>query len=346
MRAVVFVEAGRVRIDDVADPAIETGGDAVIRVTRAGICGSDLHLFHGKAPLYEGEGMGHEAVGVIESIGGQVRSANVGDRVVVSFTVACGSCWFCAAGQTGLCEEAAIFGTGMFGGSLPGAQAERLRVPHADVNLRKVPDGIDDERALFVSDVLTTGVYAADLAGLTGGETVAVIGAGPVGVACAQALAAAGPAAVFLLDRDPTRLAFAATSGATPIHVEKHNPQMALAEVTGDRGADVVIDAVGSPAAFTTALDVVRRGGRVVVVGLYAGETVEAQLGVYWSRGLDLRFAGPCPVHTYWDRAMRGLADGSLDPSPLVSHRLGLDEAQRGYELFASRAATKVVLVP
>jgi len=346
VRAVVFVEPGRVRVDDVADPTIEAADDAVIRVVAAGICGSDLHLFHGKAPLYEGEGMGHEAVGVIESTGADVGTVRVGERVVVSFSVACGRCWFCAAGQTGLCDTAAIFGTGLFGGSLPGAQAERLRVPHADVNLRRIPDAVDDERALFVSDVLTTGVYSAELAGLTGGETVAVVGAGPVGLACAQALSVSDRVDVYLLDRDPARLALAAAFGAMPVHVDERNPQMALAEVTGDRGADVVIDAVGSPDAFTTALDVVRRGGRVVVVGLYAAETVEVQLGVFWSRGVDLRFAGPCPVHACWDRALQGLIDGSFDPSPLVSHRLRLEEAQRGYELFAAREATKVLLLP
>jgi 2-desacetyl-2-hydroxyethyl bacteriochlorophyllide A dehydrogenase len=345
VRAVVYADVGRVRVDDVPEPHPVSETDAVIRVTHAGICGSDMHFFHGKAPLYAGEPMGHEAVGVVEEVGDAVRRARPGDRVVVSFTVACGACWFCAHGQTSLCETAAIFGTGLFGGELPGAQAERLRVPRADVNLLPIPDGVDDERALFVGDVATTARYVADLALPTAGETVAVVGVGPVGLLVVQALRRSD-ASVVALDRDERRLTAAAAWGATPVHVDERNPQMALASVTGDRGADVAIDAVGAPAAFATAVDVVRRGGRVVVAGMYAGETVAVQLGTYWVRGLDVRFAGVCPVHTHWDATMADVAAGRLDPSSLISHRLPLEDAQEGYELFDRREATKVLLTP
>jgi threonine dehydrogenase-like Zn-dependent dehydrogenase len=345
VRAVVYADVGKVRIDDVRDARVERDDDAVIRVTRTAICGSDMHFFHGKAPLYPGEPMGHEAVGVVEAVGTGVSRFTVGDRVVVSFTVACGACWFCTHGRSSLCDDAAIFGTGMFGGELPGAQAERLRVPHADVNLLTIPDEVDDDRAVFVGDVATTARYVAGLAAPADGATVAVVGAGPVGLLVIQALASSG-AVVIALDRDVTRLEAAAVWGATPVNVDERNPQMALAAVTDDRGADVSIDAVGSPSAFESAVQVTRRGGRVVVAGMYAGETVDVQLGTYWVRGLDVRFAGVCPVHAHWEATMSDVAAGRLDPSPLISHRLGLADAQRGYELFDRREATKVLLSP
>lgn len=346
MRAVVADGIGRVRVDDVQEPTVRDAADAVVRITVSAICGSDLHFFNGKAPLESGEGMGHEAVGVVESVGEAVRHVRRGDRVVVAFVVACGACWFCDRGQTGLCEQSAVFGTGLFGGGMPGAQAERLRVPVADVNLLPIPADIDDERAVFVADVLTTAVYTATLASAASSDTVAVVGAGPVGLLSAQALAATGVARVLVLDRDADRLVLASRAGAATVDVGRRNPQTAVADLTGGRGADVAIDAVGHPDAFATALDVVRRGGRVVVVGMYAGESVETQLGVWWARGLDVRFAGVCPVHAHWHEAMRLLATGAVDPLPLVSHRLRLSDAQAGYDLFDRREATKVMLRP
>lgn len=346
MRAVVFDAVGRVRVAEVPDPVIEGPGDAVVRVTLSAICGSDLHFLHGKTPLDPGEGIGHEAVGVVESVGGDVAGVGPGDRVVVSFQIACGRCWFCGRGQTQLCEHFRTLGAGAFGGSLPGAQAERLRVPDADVNLLTIPDGMDDEDAIFVGDIATSGHYAASLAGIGPDDVVAVVGAGPVGFFCVQAARALGARRVFALDREPDRLALAAAVGAEPVHVDERHPATVLAEATDGRGADAVIDAVGSVAAFETAADVVRRGGRVVVLGVYASETVELQLGVYWARALDVRFAGITPVHTWWRETMAAVADGRIDPRPLVSHRLPLAEAARGYELFAAREATKVLLVP
>jgi len=192
MRAVVFEDVGRVRVDDVAEPAIEEPGDAVMRVTRSAICGSDLHFFHGKAPMSPGEGIGHEAVGVVEEVGSDVTSFTAGDRVVVSFDIACGACWFCERGQTQLCEDFRNLGAGAFGGGLPGAQAERLRVPVADVNLLRVPDRVDDEAAIFVGDVLTTGWYAASIAEIGVQDSVAVVGLGPVGFYTVQAALAHG----------------------------------------------------------------------------------------------------------------------------------------------------------
>jgi len=346
VRAVVFDAVGRVRVADVEDPVIEEPRDAIVRVTLSAICGSDLHFLHGKTPIEPGEGIGHEAVGVVESVGAEAAGIEPGDRVVVSFNVVCGRCWFCRNGQTQLCEDFRNFGAGTFGGSLPGAQAERLRVPNADVNLLSIPQGVEDEAALFVGDIATSGYYAASLGAIGPEDVVAVVGAGPVGFFCVQAARALGARRVFALDREPERLALAARVGAEPVHVGERHPATVLAEATDGRGADVVIEAVGSVAAFETAADVVRRGGRVVILGVYASETVELQLGVYWARALDLRFAGVTPIHAWWGRTLDAIGDGRIDPRPLVSHRLPLEEAARGYELFAAREATKVLLIP
>jgi threonine dehydrogenase-like Zn-dependent dehydrogenase len=219
-------------------------------------------------------------------------------------------------------------------------------VPFADTNLLAIPDEVDDERALFVGDVLTTGLYGASLAAVSPEETAAVVGLGPVGYCTVQALFALGARTVFGIDVDPARRALAEAAGAIPVDAVRVNPQMVLARATQDRGADAVIEAVGSSPAYETSVDVVRRGGRVVVVGMYAGEVTELQLGVYWARALSVRFAGLCPTHAYWQRTMALLAAGRLDPSPIVSHRLSLEEAAEGYELFDRRLATKVLLAP
>jgi threonine dehydrogenase-like Zn-dependent dehydrogenase len=346
VRAVVFDGVREVRVTDVPDPEIEEPGDAVVRVTRTAICGSDLHFFHGKAPIDPGDVLGHEAVGIVESIGADVQRFSPGDRVVVAFNIACGVCWFCRRGEMQLCDDFRNLGAGAFGGSLAGAQATHVRVPTADVNLLRIPDEMDDERALFVGDILTTGFYAASIAEIEPGSVVAVVGAGPVGFFCIQAARALGAGRVFAIDLEPGRLALAASVGAEPVNARERHPVSALAEATDGRGADVVLEAVGTPSAFESAVGIVRRGGRVVVVGVYAGESVELQLGVYWARALTIRFSGICPVHAWWERAIDELVAGRIDPSPLISHRLPLEEAARGYALFDRREATKVVLLP
>jgi threonine dehydrogenase-like Zn-dependent dehydrogenase len=346
VRAVVFEEPGRVRVDEVPDPRVQEPDDAVVRVTTASICGSDLHFFHGKAPLLPGDTMGHEAVGVVEAVGPEVRRFRPGDRVVVAFTIACGRCWFCRRGESGLCEEFRTLGAGPFGGGLGGAQAELLRVPVADANLLPVPEGMEDERAIFVGDALTAAYYGVAIAGVGEGDTVAVVGAGPVGFFAVQAARLFGAETVVALDLEPERLALAEKAGAVAVNVTERHPQTAVAELTGGRGADVVVEAVGSPAAFEAAVDVARRGGMVSVVGMYAPETVEVPLGVYWARALRVLFAGVCPVHAWWERVMEAVRAGRLDPLPVVSHTLPLAEAPLGYRLFEAREATKVVLKP
>jgi threonine dehydrogenase-like Zn-dependent dehydrogenase len=346
VRAVTYVEPGRVALVDVAGPRLEEDGDAIVRVTTSSICGSDLHFLHGKAPLERGDVMGHEAVGIVDAVGRGVTRFVAGDRVVVAFDIACGACWFCRRGETALCDDFRNLGAGVFGGGLAGTQAERVRVPVADVNLLPIPEGVADDRAIFVGDVLSTAVHAADLGGIERGDTVAIVGAGPVGSLLVQAVGLHEPRDVVAVDLSPERLALAERFGAVAVDATRRNPVTAVAERTEDRGADVVFEAVGSPSAFERALDVVRRGGRVVVVGMYASETVTAQLGVWWARALDVRFTGICPVHAVWERTMAHVASGRLDPTPVISHRLPLSEAADGYARFDAREATKVLLLP
>jgi threonine dehydrogenase-like Zn-dependent dehydrogenase len=197
-----------------------------------------------------------------------------------------------------------------------------------------------------VGDVLTTGFYGASLAGAGPDDVVAVLGCGPVGFCAIEGLRVLGSPTVYALDREPSRLALAAAAGATVVHVDERNPVTALAEATDGRGADVVIDAVGHPTAFEGAIDAVRRGGTVVVLGVYSSETTELQLGAYWSRALTLRFAGLTPILAWWERATAALERGEVDPTPLISHRMPLEDAAEGYALFDRREATKVVLEP
>jgi threonine dehydrogenase-like Zn-dependent dehydrogenase len=234
----------------------------------------------------------------------------------------------------------------MVGGSLGGAQAELLRVPNASVNLLRVPEGMEDERALFVGDILTTGYYGAAIAGISDGDTVAVVGAGPVGFFAAQAARLQGASQVQVLDLEPPRLELMERMGFVPINVSERNAHSAVCQVTEDRGADVAIEAVGSVKAFETSQDVVRSGGTIAVVGMYVSETTELQLGVSWTRMLRFVFAGIAPVHSWWEEAMRAVADGRIDPLPIISHTLPLEEAPKGYELFDRREATKVILKP
>jgi 2-desacetyl-2-hydroxyethyl bacteriochlorophyllide A dehydrogenase len=346
VRAVVFQDVRRVALAEVADPSIEAPGDAVIRITRSAICGSDLHFYRGEPPLEPGDVMGHEAVGVVGSIGDDVRTVVPGDRVSVAFHAACGRCWWCRRGETGLCDDDRTFGTGAFGHGLGGAQAASVRVPAADLNLLRISPGVEDEAAIFVTDTLTTAFHAASLAETGPGETVAVIGCGPVGLLSIQALRALGAEHVVALDTIAARLDLAERFGAIPVNIRERHPESAVGSVTEGRGADVVIEAVGSPPAFEVATEIARRGGRVIVVGMYTGESTEIQLGSYWIRGLAVRFVGVSPVHARWQATMAELEAGRLDPRPLVSHHLPLEEAGRGYELFDRREATKVLLVP
>ncbi len=348
MRAVVFRAVGEVGVDDLPDPSIEEPGDAVVDVTLTAVCGSDLHAYHGKLPMVSGESLGHEGVGVVREVGQSVRSFAPGDRVVLPFGICCGECWYCRSGATSLCARWRYLGFGDYGGGLAGTQAECVRVPLADANLLRIPDDVDDERALFAGDVATTGHYGARLVEPRPDEAVAVVGSGPVGFFAAQALRSMGVRTVLLLDREESRLALAKHAGAIPVRVgDDVDVSKAVKEHTEGRGADAAIDAVGLVPAYQTTLRATRRGGRVCVLGVYGpDERIEVQMGAYWVRQLRLVFAGVCPVQSSWQATMDLLRSGELDPGPLVSHRMPLEEAATAYDLFARREATKVLLRP
>ncbi|MDQ3954439.1 MAG: alcohol dehydrogenase catalytic domain-containing protein [Actinomycetota bacterium] len=348
MKAVVVAGEGAVRVDEVADPTPTDDGDAIVRVTRSSICASDLHLLHGKTPgMRVGGVIGHEFTGVVDAARG-LAGVREGDRVLGSFLIACGRCPACGRGDFNFCHNRRALGLGALTGDLDGAQAEYVRVPDAAINLKPLSaEAPADEDVLFAGDVLATGFYAAHLARTETSESVAVVvGGGPVGLSCALALGLEPDTRVLLLDTDPSRVDFAQRAGVETIDISEVDPQAAVAGATNGAMADVAIEAVGVTPAFKTAMKCVRDGGRVVVVGVYGTERYELPMGMVWIRGLQLRFSGMANVQAHWDRAVHAIADGSIDASFLITHRLPLEEAERGYELFESREAMKVVLIP
>lgn len=347
MRAVLFEDVGKISLGDYPDPKVLEPGDAVVKVTTAAICGSDLHLLHGRIPgMRQGSVIGHEFVGVVESAGPEVRSFKAGDRVVGSFLIACGDCWFCARGDYSNCDQLWVLGYGMFTGDLDGSQAEYVRIPKADLNLHAVEDSLEDEQALFAGDILTTGAYITARAGIAEGSTVAITGAGPVGLFTLMHALTYKPEAVFVVDQAEDRLKLAESLGATPVNMAKVNPVVEIQRRTGERGADVVIECVGAPPAFTTALNAVRAGGTVAVIGVYSEMSYDLPLGEVWRRGISIVMGGSCNVQAYWSQTLDLVKQGAIDPTVIISHTMPLDEALRGYELFESREAMKVVLKP
>ena len=351
MKAVVCAPKGKVKVDEVPDPQVQEPTDAVVQVRRTAICGSDLHLLDGTTPgVREGAVIGHEFVGLITDLGDDVQKHFEGTRVLGSFLIACGECAECLAGRFNFCANRRALGLGTLAGDLDGAQAEAIRVPNADLNLKTLDgalSGLSDEEALLAGDVMTTGFYGAALADITRDDVVAVLGGGPVGLFCALACRRAGAERVIVLDTDSKRAKFAKdVMGLDSLHLKGDKPEDAVKKATGDALPDITVDAVGSIEAFKTSLRCVRDGGRVVVLGVYGPERYEMPMGMIWIRGLDLRFAGMANVHAHWNDALLSVGKGEIDPAPAITHRLPLEEAEQGYELFRSRKALKVVLTP
>ena len=351
MKAVVCAPKGKVKVDEVPDPQVQEPTDAVVQVRRTAICRSDLHLLDGTTPgVREGAVIGHEFVGLITDLGDDVQKHFEGTRVLGSFLIACGECAECLAGRFNFCANRRALGLGTLAGDLDGAQAEAIRVPNADLNLKTLDgalSGLSDEEALLAGDVMTTGFYGAALADITRDDVVAVLGGGPVGLFCALACRRAGAERVIVLDTDSKRAKFAKdVMGLDSLHLKGDKPEDAVKKATGDALPDITVDAVGSIEAFKTSLRCVRDGGRVVVFGVYGPERYEMPMGMIWIRGLDLRFAGMANVHAHWNDALLSVGKGEIDPAPAITHRLALEEAEQGYELFRSRKALKVVLTP
>ena len=334
-----------VRVEDVPEPSLVDPGDAIVRVHKAAICGSDLHFFHGRVPgVFEGTVVGHEYVGSVVAVGDEVTRFSVGDEVVGSFQIACGTCAACEGGRFNHCDSLGVLGYGIFVGDLAGAQAEYVRIPHADVNLLAVPSGLTSEQALFAGDILTTGWYAAGIAPVTPGDSVVVIGAGPVGTFAQMAAHAMGARTVVAVDRVASRLSLAAELGSVPVNGAERSVPVAVEDILGGSMADVVIETVGLPPALVSAIDCVRAGGTVSVIGVHTEFEVPLPLANLFTRNVTLRFGGSCNVQGWWEEALRAVQRGTADPVRIVTHRLPLDDAAEGYRLFDTKEAMKVVL--
>jgi 2-desacetyl-2-hydroxyethyl bacteriochlorophyllide A dehydrogenase len=344
MRAVTFKAPGEVIVADVPEPEILAPGDAIVRIEASGVCGSDLHIYHGRVKIEPGFTLGHEYVGTVTATGGEVRDLAAGDRVLGCFQTACGRCFFCRRGDYHKCDDSRTFGHGATLGSLPGTQAEQALVPNAELVLRRIPAGMSDEVALFAGDVMGTGYHAAVESGLRPGDVAAVLGLGPVGLCAVQAARAVGAAHVIAIDTVEERLQMAASFGAQPVHLTEQDPRAAARESSGGRGVDVCIDAVGDPRALELALRLTRKCGTVQAIGVYA-ERCEVHMGLLWIKALRLT-SGHANVIGHLDAVLAMLDAGALDPRALVTHHMSLEDAPEAYALYDRREALKIVLNP
>ncbi len=390
MRATCWHGKHDMRVDDVPDPAIMNRRDAIGRVTATAICGSDLHLYDGFVPtMKKGDILGHEFMGEVVEVGPDVTNLRVGDRVVVPFPIACGNCGACQAEAYSLCENsnpnawmaekllghspAGIYGYSHMLGGFAGGQAEYARVPFADVGPLKVPPGMSDEQALFLSDVFPTGYMAAEMCDISPGDTIAVWGCGPVGQFAMASAKLLGAERVIAIDRVPERLAMAANrAGATDtINYEAQDVMETLKELTGGVGPDACIDAVGMeahapgimyaydrfkqalmletdrPIALRQAIMACRNGGTVSVIGVYGGFIDKFPMGSFMNRSLTMR-TGQCHVQRYMKPLLARIENGDIDPSFIITHRMDLDDAPEAYDLFKNKQddCVKVVLTP
>jgi threonine dehydrogenase-like Zn-dependent dehydrogenase len=379
MRAMVYRGPYKVRVEEKDVPPIEHPNDAIVRVTMAAICGSDLHLYHGMMPdTRVGMTFGHEFIGVVEEVGPSVRNLKRGDRVMVPFNVYCGSCYFCARGLYSNCHNVnpnatavgGIYGYSHTCGGYDGGQAEFVRVPFADVGPALIPDWMDDEDALLCTDALATGYFGSQLADIAEGDTVAVFGAGPVGLYAAKSAWLMGAGRVLVIDYLENRLAMARTFA----HAETYNfaeyddVVVTMKKATGGLGADSVIDCVGaeadgnflqhvaaaklklqggSPIALNWAIDSVRKGGTVSVMGAYGPMFSAVKFGDAMNKGLTLRM-NQCPVKRQWPRLFSHIQNGYIKPNEIVTHRIPLEHIADGYHIFSAKLdnCVKPIIVP
>jgi 2-desacetyl-2-hydroxyethyl bacteriochlorophyllide A dehydrogenase len=344
MRAVTFQAPMEVRVDERPDPELIARDDAIVRIEASGICGSDLHIYHGRVKIAPGFTIGHEFVGTVVAAGDGVTRVAEGDRVLGCYHSACGTCFFCLQGVYHKCDEMRTFGHGAGLGDLQGTQADLALVPRANMTLRKVPDGIADDVALFAGDVMGTGYHAVVTSGVKPGDSVAVLGLGPVGLCAVQVAIAAGAGPVIAVDSVPARLEMARSFGAVPVHLTEENPRGVVKGLTAHGGVDVAIDAVGHPDALDLAIRMTRKAGVVNAIGVYA-EPQQVHMGLVWIKAITLK-TGHANVIGHVDRVLGMLANGILDPSPLVSAHMPLDDAVEAYQLYDRREALKIVLTP
>jgi 2-desacetyl-2-hydroxyethyl bacteriochlorophyllide A dehydrogenase len=344
MRAVTFQAPMEVRVDERPAPELQKRDEAIVAIESSGICGSDLHIYHGRVKLEQGFTIGHEFVGTVLAAGDDVTRVAVGDRVLGCYQSACGTCFFCLRGAYHKCDSMRVFGHGAALGALPGTQAEQALVPNANLTLRRVPDGVSNDVALFAGDVMGTGYHAVLEGDVRPGDSVAVLGLGPVGLCAVQVAVAAGAAPVLAIDSVPQRLEVARSFGAVAVHLSEENPREVAKQATGGRGVDAAIDAVGHPDALELAIRLARKAGTVVAIGVYA-EPCQVHMGLVWIKAVTLK-SGHANVIGHVDRVLGMLASGSLDPTPLVTHHMPLDDAAEAYEVYDRREALKIVLSP
>ncbi|HRO60035.1 MAG TPA: zinc-dependent alcohol dehydrogenase [Burkholderiaceae bacterium] len=389
MKALCWHGKHDLRYETVPDPIIEEPRDAIIKMTHCAICGSDLHLFDGFMPgMKSGDVVGHEFMGEVVEVGKGNDKLKVGDRVVVPFTICCGECEQCRRGNFSLCERsnrnaeaaAKVFGHptgGLFGyshltGGYPGGQAEYVRVPFADVAPVKIPDGLDDERVLFLGDIFPTGWQAAVQCEIEPDDTVAVWGAGPVGQFCVRSAVLLGARQVVCIDQVPERLAMAAAGGAVTIDFSRESVIERLQELTRGKGPEKCIDAVGLEAHATRSIDsvydrvkqatmletdrphvlremiyVCRPGGTLSIPGVYGGVVDKLPFGALMNKGLTVR-TGQTHVNRWTDGLLRLIEEGQIDPSFVITHQVDLSEGPAMYETFRDKldGCIKVVMTP
>lgn len=345
MLAATLAEPGRIEIGQVPDPELNESAGAIVRVTRAGICGSDLYLYDGRIDIEPEFALGHEYVGVVEEVGPDVRLIEAGARVTGSFSASCGRCGACQSGQHARCLLLRFFGFGFAFGDLPGGQAERIFVPEADLTLREVPDEITDDVAVLLGDNVVTAVDVLRRGRFQPGQVVAVLGAGATGLLTAHAALALGAAAVVVHDTVQPRLDLAARLGAVAADVSQTGGDDAVFEVSGFAGADLVVEATGTPEGTVTAVGLARKGGVVAVTSVHVDGDVTLPLGEMWLKDLDL-VMHQVNVQARFDEVLALVRSGRLRPEEVISHRLALRNAADGYEALATREATKVVLTP
>lgn len=347
MQALTFYGPRDVRIEEVPRPEIEDPGDVLLRIDRAAICGTDLHPYHGRMEIEEGFVLGHEYLGTVEAKGDGVTEFEEGERAVGSFFVSCGKCWFCRRGLPMKCMGIRVFGLGYAFGDLSGAQSEYMRVPEADLTLRKIPDqnGLGDEDLLFVGDILTTGYDAVRKTAMRPGDVVAVVGCGPVGLCTVMAARALGAGKVVAVDMVPERLKLAERLGALAVNAKETDADDVVLELTNWRGADVVVDAVGNEHALAACFPLVRMGGTISLPGMYVEDAAQMPIGDMWLKNITIQ-AGVANIQGHMDEVIELIRDGRIDPKVIISHRLPLSEAPEGYRLFDTKEALKVVLEP
>ncbi|WP_159607235.1 zinc-dependent alcohol dehydrogenase [Agromyces humi] len=379
MKAMVYRGPYKVRVEEKDIPRIEHPNDAIVRVRLAAICGSDLHLYHGMMPDTRiGHTFGHEFVGEVVEVGSSVERLTVGDRVMVPFNIYCGSCYFCSRGLYSNCHNVnpnatavgGIYGYSHTCGGYDGGQSEYVRVPFADVGPGVIPDWLDEEDALLMTDALSTGYFGAQLGDIEEGDTVVVFGAGPVGLFAAKSSWLMGAGRVIVVDHLEYRLAKARdfADAETVNFAEVDDIVVHLKKLTDGLGADVGIDAVGaeadgnfaqhvtsaklklqggSPIALNWAIDSVRKGATVSVMGAYGPMFSAVKFGDAMNKGLTLRM-NQCPVTRQWPRLLEHIRNGYLKPSDIVTHRIPLEHIAEGYHMFSAKldGCIKPLIVP